>query len=61
MPSIGKSKIISLPMSELKTTYAPIGKETIINPNITDVNAEYGVQRALKSLSLRKSTNELLC
>lgn len=59
IPSIGKSKFISFPMSELKTTYAPIGKEIIINPKITDVSAEYGVERDLKSLSLCKSANVL--
>ena len=59
IPSIGKSKFISLPISELKTIYAPVGKEMIINPKITDVSAEYGVERALKSLSICKSANVL--
>mgnify|MGYP003306441377 CR=1 FL=1 len=41
--SNGKPKSISSPSSELKTTYAPIGKDTIIKPNTIETNAEYGI------------------
>ena len=41
---------MSFPKSELKTTYAPMGKEIIIIPKITEANAEYGIARTLNTL-----------
>jgi hypothetical protein len=52
IPSRGYSKFISFPTSELKTTYAPIGKDSSIIPKITDTSAEYGIARTLRKLSL---------
>ena len=40
IPSSGNSKLISLPISELKTTKVPIGNDRNISPKIIDTNAE---------------------
>ena len=48
--SIGYSYVMSPPISELKTTYAPRGNDKIIMQNITDIKAPCGIPNACKIL-----------
>ena len=49
-PSIGYSYVISSPISELKTRYAPAGNYKIIKKKITDINAVCGIASPCKIL-----------
>ena len=49
-PSIGYSYVISSPISELKTRYAPAGNDNIIKQKITVIKAVCGIASACKIL-----------
>ena len=58
-PSIGYSYVISSPISELKTRYAPTGNDNIIKQKITVIKAVCGIASACKILFCDEPTSGL--